>query len=230
MGTEAIMPETHLPQEMAVNTDALAQRAQNFQISTTEERQAACEMLEGVIELKQEILNHYEPMRQKAWDAYQEVLKRKKEKLSPVEQVEQMLRSKIGQFDQAERRRLLAEEEERRRKALEEERRKKAEEAERAREQGKEILAKAIEAAPVVPPPVVVAKEAKPAPTASGGTVSTREEWDFRIVDASLLPRDYLMPDEKTIRAVVKARKGNTQIPGVEVFTVADVTVRKARR
>lgn len=227
MASESVFSEV---QEMAVNTEALSRRAQEFAITSAEERQSACEMLEGVIELKQEITAHYEPMREKAWATYQEILKRKKEKLTPVEAVELTLRAKIGQFDQAERKRLQAEEEERRRKAFEEEKRKKEEEAARAREQGKEILAQAIESAPVVPPPVVVPRESKPAPTMSGGTVSSREEWDFRITNESLLPREYLMPDEKAIRAVVKARKGSTQIPGVEAFPVADVTVRKARR
>lgn len=226
MATNSAIPEQ---QEMAVNTEALARRAQDFQITSSGERQSACEMLEGVIELKQEILDHYEPMRQKAWDSYQEILKRKKEKLSPVEQVENLLRAKIGQFDLEERRRRLQSEEEARQKAFEEEKKKKAEEAQRAREQGKEILATAIESAPIIAPAVVVPREVKPAPTVSGGTISSREEWDFKIVDVNLIPREYLIPDEKTIRAVVKARKGSTQIPGIEVFARADVTVRKAR-
>jgi len=49
--------------------------------------------------------------------------------------------------------------------------------------------------------------------------VSTREEWDFEYTDQSLLPREFLIPDEKAIRAVVKARKGATNIPGIRVFS-----------
>lgn len=48
--------------------------------------------------------------------------------------------------------------------------------------------------------------------------VSTREEWDFEYTDKSLLPRAYLIEDDKTIRATVKASKGATSIPGIRVF------------
>jgi hypothetical protein len=41
-----------------------------------------------------------------------------------------------------------------------------------------------------------------------------------------LLPREYLRPDEKAIGKVVKALKGSTRIPGVEVFDAGTVRVR----
>lgn len=48
--------------------------------------------------------------------------------------------------------------------------------------------------------------------------VATREVWRFEIVDASQVPREYTMPDEKKIGAVVRALKGDTNIPGVRVW------------
>lgn len=56
-----------------------------------------------------------------------------------------------------------------------------------------------------------------PANTKVAG-LSTRENWSFRITDASKLPREYLVPNESAIRSVVKGLKGATNIPGVEVF------------
>lgn len=49
--------------------------------------------------------------------------------------------------------------------------------------------------------------------------VATREEWDFEITDRNALPLTFMIPDEKAIRAMVKARKGDTNIPGVRVFS-----------
>ena len=49
------------------------------------------------------------------------------------------------------------------------------------------------------------------------GQVS-RANWKFEIIDAKLLPREYLVPDEKAIGAMVRARKGDTAIPGVRVY------------
>ena len=56
-----------------------------------------------------------------------------------------------------------------------------------------------------------------PAPTvARTQGVGYVPEWGFRITDESLIPREYLLVDEKKIRAVVKAMKKLTNIPGIE--------------
>lgn len=67
-------------------------------------------------------------------------------------------------------------------------------------------------AATVVAP--VIQREA---PKVTG--IATREVWKFEIVDRSALPREYLMPDEKKIAGVVRALKGDTNIPGVRVWS-----------
>jgi len=63
-------------------------------------------------------------------------------------------------------------------------------------------------------------------PKAQG--ISTRESWKFRVTDASAVPREYLCVDEKKIAAVVKLSKGDTQIPGIEVYREDTVVVRSA--
>lgn len=42
--------------------------------------------------------------------------------------------------------------------------------------------------------------------------------WDFEITDASKLPREYMMPDEKKIGKVVSALKASADIPGIRVI------------
>lgn len=51
--------------------------------------------------------------------------------------------------------------------------------------------------------------------------------WKYRIKDASKLPREFTMPDEKKIAGVVRALKGDTKIDGVEVWNEPDVAVSK---
>lgn len=48
--------------------------------------------------------------------------------------------------------------------------------------------------------------------------VSTRGIWKYEIADAAAVPREYLMPDEKKIGQVVRALKGDANIPGVRVW------------
>lgn len=63
-----------------------------------------------------------------------------------------------------------------------------------------------------VPPPIVQAN----IPVVDG--LTTRENWDFEIVNEAEIPREYLIPDVTKIRGVVKKLKGNTNIPGIRVF------------
>jgi hypothetical protein len=61
----------------------------------------------------------------------------------------------------------------------------------------------------------------------SGLTV--RENWRFSIVDKDLIPREYLMPDEKMIGMIVRAKKDQTNIPGVRVYVEKGVATRAPR-
>jgi hypothetical protein len=50
---------------------------------------------------------------------------------------------------------------------------------------------------------------------------NTRRTWKFEVVDASLLPAEFLMPNDKAIRAAVT--NGRTSIPGVRTWQEAKV-------
>lgn len=54
-------------------------------------------------------------------------------------------------------------------------------------------------------------------PTQAPAGLSFREKWVYRVVDASLLPREYLTPDVKKIAARVKKLGNKANIPGVVV-------------
>lgn len=56
--------------------------------------------------------------------------------------------------------------------------------------------------------------------------LSTRTVWKFRITDARQLPPEYTIPDEKKIGQVVRALKGDTSIPGVEVYAEESMAAR----
>ena len=58
--------------------------------------------------------------------------------------------------------------------------------------------------------------------------LSTRTTWKFRISDERAIPREYLAIDEQKIRKVVQALKGDTNIPGVEVYAEESMAARAA--
>ncbi len=76
------------------------------------------------------------------------------------------------------------------------------------------------------PAPIAVAMPVIEAPKAEGTVV--RHDWGYRIVDPGMIPREYLIPDEPKIKRIVKALKGETKIPGVEVYAeTPKVSTRK---
>lgn len=100
------------------------------------------------------------------------------------------------------------------REKAERERQRAEQKAEEYREKGREDKAQEWETkAAFTPQPVVP----NTVPKVAG--VNTRKVWKFEIVDAGKIPAKYLMPDEKMIAGVVKAMGGNTEIPGVHVWS-----------
>lgn len=70
-----------------------------------------------------------------------------------------------------------------------------------------------------VPAPVV------PTLFVKASNESFREIWKFRIVDESIIPREFLIVDEKLLGATARNTKGKFKIPGVEFYSEKTVAV-----
>ncbi len=64
-----------------------------------------------------------------------------------------------------------------------------------------------------------------PAPKVKG--ISTRKVWKFEIIDQAKIPNEYLQPNTTAIGGVVRALKGNTNIPGIRVYAEDTMSARK---
>ncbi len=74
-----------------------------------------------------------------------------------------------------------------------------------------EIIREQAEA--VVAPQVVVQREA---PKVAG--ISTKTIWKYKVIDPTLIPREYLIVNEKAVGQVITATKGAMKIPGIEAY------------
>ena len=54
-------------------------------------------------------------------------------------------------------------------------------------------------------------------------TTYVQKRWTFRVVDATAIPREFMLVDEVKIRKVVLAMKEQTNIPGIEAFQEASI-------
>jgi len=93
--------------------------------------------------------------------------------------------------------------------------------AEKAREEGKEDKAERYEEkAAEVMAPIAAPRVEK----AEG--VSYIERWNGEVIDKSILPREYMIPDQSKINKVISATKGTLPIPGVKINKTRTVSTR----
>ena len=80
--------------------------------------------------------------------------------------------------------------------------------------------AKTEQAAQVFAPVIEVAKVA---PTVAG--TATKKTWAAKVVNAALVPREFLVVNEKALDAFAKATRGSAVVAGVEFFEVTSLSV-----
>lgn len=215
-----------------------AEKAKGLAISTAEQFQDAVQSALALRDLEDDVKRAQkaalEPLREEA--------ERIKALHGPLAEglgtARQLFEAKAGEWDRAEKRRLLEEQQRLERERQESERKlREAEEAAVAAARagigsdavkqldlaaGEAYLEhqQVVTAQPVVPSRPVGSVTA-------AGSFTTREERDFRIVDLNKVPREYLKLDPAAVKAALK--RGVADIPGLELFPVPVNSTRRKR-
>lgn len=217
-------------------------------VTSPEGMELAAKFLRGVKTIRKRIGDTFDGPIAAAHAAHKSILAAKAEHDKPLAEAERIVKGRVGAYQQEEERKRQAEErrlrdvarkeEEDRRLAeaqrLEAEAAAKRAEAERQAENGKTLTAEIKEreademtqaadatlAAPIPEPTVYV-----PTTVPKVAGVQTRQVWKHRITDMSLIPREYLVPNETMLGAVARGSRGQARIPGVEFYPEANVAV-----
>jgi hypothetical protein len=197
-------------------TEALSWPAKANAITITNQAtyDLAANTLLAIKDLRKQINESYDPIISKAFSAHREACSQKKKVEEPLIMAEGIIKTNLGAFVR-EQERIRQEAERQAREAaakLEEELR--IQQAVMAEEAGfDEAAIEEVLQTPIpLPAPVI-------APTfdkVSG--ISSRKIWKWRIVNETLIPREYLQVNEMAINSVVRGMKGSTRIPGIEVY------------
>lgn len=209
------LPEVILPEFDAALLDAAnkrLQRAQLLVINNDQDYEAASELLKDATAFERLTESGMEQTLKPLNTAVKEIRSRWKPTCEIAAKVRTIIKKHIaGYLDkkEAEQRRLqqLADENARR----ERERLEKKAIKEDAKGNTDAAAAIAQQAAMTVAP--VIRTDT---PKIAGQSV--REAWLFQIEDASLIPRQFLKPDEQKIRAFVNAMKAEAVIAGVRIY------------
>lgn len=239
---EIVVAASARPEEQNQEVEKVAERSslvvQNAKfikvIDPTTHHQAA-EMLKAVAAMLTEIETTFKPMKEAAFRSHRTICDQEKKVSTPLIEAETALKKQIGDFVIEQRRIAKAAEDEARRveqeradrEAQEESQRLAIEDAITLEAQGDFKAAEAVLAAPAPVPVRYVAPAAVTPAVAKVDGVTTSTTWDFRIVNEDLIPREYMLVNEKAIRDAGKNTKGKAKIAGVEFFPKSVVSTTR---
>lgn len=177
--------------------------------------------------IRKKIADTMDPIISAAFTTHKTAVAKKKELEAPLITAESYLngqiavyhewQEKIRQEEEARLRQIYLEKELARRKAEEADKLAQAEllEAAGAKDEAEQLISEAIQENEA---PVVVNVPSPPTPKVEMAGMAMVTTWKFRIVNESLIPRDYLIPDETKIGAVVRSLHEKHNIPGIEAY------------
>jgi len=216
--------ELTIPEETQIASDVsfmheLAERYNDTELECDEDYVKAAKHLKWCKTLAKQVKDFMSPIVKAAHEAHKAAKARENETLTPIKHAQDVLGRVMGVYQ-----RELAEA---KRIAEAEERARLEREAAEAKAQYVDTLiendlcdeAEAVEAAP---PMRQEPNLPSAAPRVAGTAVRTN--WCFEITDPLAIPREYLIPDEKAIGAMVRARREHTNIPGVRAYSETRVT------
>jgi hypothetical protein len=200
------------PELSASAKRGLAQ-AQALTVTTAAEYEEAAEILRALTAREKEV----EAEKAKLWDPLAKLTRNVQALFNPplkvLDQAKKLVSSKMGAYAleqrniALERQRLADQEAEAAREKL-------LARAERATDEGNHARAVILEArADSVQAPLIETE----IPRVSG--VQLRERWLFEITDPAKVPREFLVVDERLIRAEVNAKEAAAKIPGVRIWS-----------
>jgi hypothetical protein len=202
--------------------DQLEAWSRNVTVKTEAEKAAVLEIVRGVKAQRKTLDEFFDPGIKKAHELHKGLVAQKKQFTDRLDTAEAAGKRAMLAFDQEQAR--IREEERRRLQAIADEQARKERERlekEAVRLKTPEKQAERLEQAAAVAAPVVQVAEA---PKAEGA--STRKIWKARVVDVALVPREFMIVNEKALDAMAKATKGATPVAGVEFYAEEVMAIR----
>lgn len=199
--------------------------ASKLQVNSQAELEQAGEIVRILKDLQDEVNRVFEPIVKQAFQSHKIAKAAQNNHLRPLQEAEAALRVKINTYlRKVELDRLVAEAA-----------RQKAEEnlKQQPAVKSREVLSSEIgvdlgvvdrkfSASAIAPPRLPEV----PAPPKAEGMSST-QEWLWKVADISQIPAEFWILDENAISRQVRATKGETKIPGIEVYSEGRVVIRR---
>lgn len=204
-------------QRMLTASHDIVATAEAFVVADAESYSHAGDLMRIVKAGIDEVKKRLAPAKAQAYAAHKAIVQLEKDAIDPRHEASSIYSAKRLAWQAEEDRKRRVEED--RLRAIEVKRAEdqRLAEATRLEDEGRTEQAQAVIEAPIVPAPVVLRTTV---PESKG--VSVRENWTMQIVNASLVPREHCIPDEKALRAIARTRRQAAvgTVLGVEFYAV----------
>ena len=208
------MEEIKKVEEVETKALSIVDQAKTVKVTNPETYTAAGQIWKAIKDMMKEVSDTFDPLIEAAHLSHKKALEKKAKFYQPLDLASRSVKKLMSDYDTEQERIRKAEEDRLQKIAQKQAEDRRLEEALAAEKAGRKEEAAAIIETPVTIAPVVIAKVT---PKMEGGPVY-RTIWKFRIMNAALIPREYLIPDEVKIGGVVRSLKAAVSIPGVEVY------------
>jgi len=227
----AIVPEQQ-NQEVALerSVTAIELEAESIVIETDADYSTAAEFGRRVKQAAAEVTAFFRPIKEAAHRAHKTVCDREKTMLKPLTSAEAALKKTMGAYALRKEQERKAAEAEARRRAQEEAERKLAEAIAQEEAGNSEAAKSAMLDAQMADSMSQSMQVSAPAPKAEG--ISTSKDWEVVSINAAQIPVTLagmeLRPvDDKAVIRLIRASKGNIQIPGVTYKEIIKTSIRR---
>jgi len=207
----------------AKSTDLAVRAHQLVPIQDSVQYRDAIDLGRSLKAMEDGIQEFWGPLVQSAHQQHKALVKRRDDMCAPVQIAIAKIKTLIGAYDQQQER-LRREQERIAQEALRREQKETAiREAQALQASGdSEGAEQVISQAAASPAPAVVIPSMVPKVTGK----SSRTIWRYRVVNPELVPKEYMMVDEIKLGQIVRALKGSTRIPGIQVYEESVVSLR----
>ncbi len=229
-----VTEENDIEVQLKATAAELCEAASNVVIFTRPDLSRATDLVKAIKDRAKQIEDERTRLVRPFNEGVKQINGRFKAMLTPLQEAEADMKSKMLTFQQEEARKAESE----RLKREEDQRKREAEDRQRCEEEERKRLAEKTEGeeqdrAPL-PQAVVEQQASPPAPVASnfrpttwgqtGATSTVKKVWTFEPVDISQVPAQYLVIDQVKVNQAIRA--GTRDIPGLRIFEKDTISIR----
>jgi hypothetical protein len=231
MGAQSVVPTTPTIDqkqvaEMNLSVQQLVAQAQDCSVADNDDYIVSGILLDKLAAKEKSVNDFFDQPARAAYSLHKWITSLRGAGVSPLQRASELLRTRRKEFRADVERQRLEKEAAERQKAKDEQESAALDHAAQLEAAGESEAANfVLERAANAPAPTVVV--ASDIPKEAGHSI--RRTWKFRITDASLIKREFLMPDETNINAMVK-RLGPDAVAiigGIEVYPDEIESVRR---